>query len=126
VSGRTKGYVGSHSITYDENNYMVLSIPLPIECETVAGNDEPMLGVTIRMETSLISELAIKMDVRRKQEATDMDLCIRATPLGARMCDAILRLLVSCALRSMLPYLAPGLCAKSCTTHCADRRAARS
>jgi hypothetical protein len=58
VSGRTKGYVGSHSIIYDENNYMVLSIPLPIECETVAGNDEPMLGVTIRMETRLISELA--------------------------------------------------------------------
>src|SRR5258708_16937174 len=45
------------------------------------------------METSVISELAIKMDVRRKQDATDMDRCIRATPLDARMCDAIVRLL---------------------------------
>jgi AraC-like DNA-binding protein len=109
VSGHTKGYIGSHCITYDENNYLILPIPLPIECETVAGNDEPLLGVTIRMETSLISELAIKMDVRRKQEATDMDLCIRATPLDARMCDAIVRLLV--CLRSPVDaaVLGPGI-----------------
>src|SRR5258708_12464650 len=53
----------------------------------------PLLGVKINMETSVISELAIKMDVRRKQESADMDRCIRATPLDARMCDAIVRLL---------------------------------
>ena len=93
ASGHKKGYVGSRCITYDENNYLVLSIPLPFECETTAGNNEPLLGVKIRMEASVISELAIKMDVRRKQEATDMDRCIRATPLDARMCDAIVRLL---------------------------------
>jgi hypothetical protein len=32
ASGRKKGYVGSRCITYDENNYLVLSIPLPFEC----------------------------------------------------------------------------------------------
>jgi AraC-like DNA-binding protein len=93
ASGHKKGYVGSRCIAYDENNYLVLSIPLPFECETTAGNNEPLLGVKIRMEASVISELAIKMDVRRKQAATDMDRCIRATPLDARMCDAIVRLL---------------------------------
>jgi AraC-like DNA-binding protein len=109
ASGRKKGYVGSHCITWDEHNYLVLTIPLPFECETVAGNNEPLLGVTIRMETSLISELAIKMDVRRKQEATDMDRCFRATPLDARMCDAIVRLLE--CLRSPIEaaVLGPGI-----------------
>jgi len=109
VSGRTKGYVGSHCITYDENNYLVLPIPLPVECETVAGNDEPLLGVTIRMETSLISELAIKMDVRRKHEATDMGLCIRATPLDARMCNAIVRLLACSRSPVDAAVLGPGI-----------------
>src|ERR1700730_5112747 len=71
ASGRKKGYVGSHCIAWDENNYLVLSIPLPFECETVAGNNEPLLGVTIRMDTGLISELAIKMDARRKRGAPD-------------------------------------------------------
>src|SRR5438067_2237049 len=27
VSGHTKRYIGSHCITYDENNYLVLPIP---------------------------------------------------------------------------------------------------
>jgi len=109
ASGRKKGYVGSHCIAYDENNYLVLSIPLPFECETVAGNNEPLLGVTIRMETSLISELAIKMDARRKQEATDMDHCIRATPLDPRMCDAIVRLLVYLRSPVDATVLGPGI-----------------
>src|ERR1700730_13422267 len=47
ASGHKKGYVGSRCITYDENNYLVLSIPLPFECETAAGNNEPLLGVKI-------------------------------------------------------------------------------
>ena len=75
ASGHKKGYVGSRCIPYDENNYLVLSIPLPFECETAAGNNEPLLGVKIRMEPSLISELAIKMDVRRK-------LCLRLPGLN--------------------------------------------
>jgi AraC-like DNA-binding protein len=93
ASGRKKGYIGDRRVIYDENNYLVLSVPLPFECETEVGNGEPLLGVSIRMEMSLISELAIKMDVRRRQEMADADACIRATPLDARMSDAIVRLL---------------------------------
>lgn len=62
--GRKKGYIGDRRVVYDENNYLVLSVPLPFECETEVGDGEPLLGVSVRMEMSLISELAIKMDVR--------------------------------------------------------------
>ena len=92
ASGRKKGYIGDRCVIYDENNYLVLSVPLPFECETELRDGEPLLGVSIRMETSLISELAIKMDVRR-HEAAEADGCIRATPLDARMSDAVVRLL---------------------------------
>ncbi|MCU1262197.1 MAG: transcriptional regulator, AraC family [Bryobacterales bacterium] len=92
ASGRKKGYIGDRRVVYDDNNYLVLSVPLPFECETEVGEGEPLLGVSVRMEMSLISELATKMDVRR-QEAADADGCIRATRLDARMSDAIVRLL---------------------------------
>jgi AraC-like DNA-binding protein len=91
--GRKKGYIGDRRVVYDENNYLVLSVPLPFECETEVGDGEPLLGVSVRMEMSLISELAIKMDVRRRPGTADADGCIRATPLDARMSDAIARLL---------------------------------
>ena len=93
ASGRKKGYIGDRRVVYDENNYLVLSVPLPFECETEVGDGEPLLGVSVRMETSLISELAIKMDVRRRHKEGDADGCIRATPLDARMSDAVVRLL---------------------------------
>src|SRR6266404_2212203 len=93
ASGRKKGYIGDRRVVYDENNYLVLSVPLPFECETEVGDDGPLLGVSVRMDMSVISELAIKMDVRRRQETTDADGCIRATPLDVRLSDAIVRLL---------------------------------
>jgi AraC-like DNA-binding protein len=109
ASGRKKGYIGDRRVVYDENNYLVLSVPLPFECKTEVGHDEPLLGVLVRMEMSLISELAIKMDVRRRQETADAYDCIRATPLDARMSDAIVRLLE--CLRSPLDaaVLGPGI-----------------
>src|SRR5260370_3574211 len=92
ASGRKKGYIGDRRVIYDENNYLVLSVPLPFECETEVGDGEPFLGVSIRMEMSLISELAIQMDVRSTYATADADACIRATPLDARMREAIVRL----------------------------------
>ena len=40
ASGRKKGYVGDRCLVYDANNYLVLSVPLPFECEAETGNDE--------------------------------------------------------------------------------------
>lgn len=93
ASGRKTGYIGDRVIVYDENNYLVLSVPLPFECEGQATDGEPLLGVSVRMDIGLISELAITMDAGRKQEAVNSDGCIRATPLDSRMKGAIVRLL---------------------------------
>jgi AraC-like DNA-binding protein len=95
ASGRKKGYIGDRVIVYDESNYLVLSVPLPFECETEAScGGGPLLGVSVRMDLSLISELAVKMDLERKHEtAAVADGCIRATPLDLKMSDAVVRLL---------------------------------
>src|SRR5260370_39222745 len=93
ASGHKTGYVGSRCFTYDENNYLVLSIPLPFECETAAGNNEPLLGVKIRIETSGNNERAIKKDGRKKQGSAGNDRLHPPTTLDPRMGDAILPLL---------------------------------
>jgi AraC-like DNA-binding protein len=94
ANGRKKGYLGERCVVYDENNYLVLSVPLPFECETQVGDSGPLLGVSIRMELSLIGELALKMDARRTPGTGEESRgCIRATPLDARMSDAVVRLL---------------------------------
>lgn len=108
ASGRKIGYVGDRRVVYDENNYLVLSVPLPFECETEVGDGGPLLGVLVGVERSLISELAIKMDVRRRPEAA-ADGCIRATPVDARMSDAVVRLLECLRSPADAAVLGPGI-----------------
>ena len=44
--GRKIGYLGEKVYVYDQNNYLVLSVPLPFECETIAVlmPDSPRFG----------------------------------------------------------------------------------
>src|SRR5664279_3549971 len=39
--GRKRGYFGEQIITYDSDNFLVLSVPLPFECATEASPEEP-------------------------------------------------------------------------------------
>jgi AraC-like DNA-binding protein len=60
--GRKIGYLGEKVYVYDRNNYLVLSVPLPFECETVAQPGSPFLAVSIDMESRVIDELLTEMD----------------------------------------------------------------
>ena len=60
--GRKRGYLGDQVYTYDAHNYLVLSVPLPFECETEASPGRPMLAVSIRVDLATLAELLMKMD----------------------------------------------------------------
>jgi AraC-like DNA-binding protein len=93
ASGRKRGYVGDRCIVYDANNYLVLSIPLPFECEAETGDGEPLLGISVRMDIGVISELAATMDLCVPQHFADGVACVHATPLDVALGDAVVRLL---------------------------------
>jgi AraC-like DNA-binding protein len=60
--GQKRGYLGGRIYTYDAHNYLVLSVPMPFECETEIGPDGPLLAVSIRIDLTVLSELLMKMD----------------------------------------------------------------
>jgi hypothetical protein len=60
--GRKRGYLGDRVYTYDAGNYLVLSVPLPFECETEASREKPLLAVSIRVDLAVLAELLMKMD----------------------------------------------------------------
>jgi AraC-like DNA-binding protein len=97
ASGRKKGYVGDRCLIYDANNYLVLSAPLPFECEAETGKDERLLGLSVRMDIGVISELAASlgesMDSRIPHHSAHGVACVYATPLDAALGDAVVRLL---------------------------------
>jgi AraC-like DNA-binding protein len=93
ASGRKKGYVGDRCIVYDANNYLVLSVPLPFECEAETGNGEPLLGISVRMDIGVISEVAASMNNTIVVHSGDGVACVHATPLEGTLSDALVRLL---------------------------------
>lgn len=93
ASGRKIGFVGDRRFVYDPNNYLVLSAPLPFECRTEADVDGPMLGLSVRVVPSVVSELAVQMPTRPRPAPLDAVSCVQATPLDLAMSDAAVRLL---------------------------------
>ena len=93
ASGRKKGYVGDRCIVYDANNYLVLSVPLPFECEAETGDGEPLLAVSVRMDIGVISEVAASMNNGLAGPSADGVACVHATPLDGTLGGAVVRLL---------------------------------
>lgn len=100
ANGRKTGFLGDRTFVYDPNNYLVLSVPLPFECQTEAGPEGPMLGISVRVGPSVVSDLAVRMQSRPRQTMVEATGYVEATPLDLAMSDAALRL-VEC-LRSPL------------------------
>lgn len=91
AQGRKRGYLGDQIFTYDANHYLVLSVPLPFECETMASPDGPLLGISISVSPGIIAELM--MEIRKTQPIPmGKPESIRANPLDDRLYGAAVRL----------------------------------
>jgi AraC-like DNA-binding protein len=90
--GRKRGFLGDEVFTYDAQQFLVLSVPLPFEGETEASEAEPFLGVSIRLDLPVAAELLLALD-EASGIAAPAPKGICATPLGDQLADAVLRLL---------------------------------
>ena len=61
AQGRKRVWLGEESYVYDANNYLVLSAPMPMECETYASKAEPLLGLAIDVDPIMVGELLLEM-----------------------------------------------------------------
>ena len=89
--GRKRGYLGDQVFTYDAHNYLVLSVPLPFECETEASPEEPMLAVSIRVDLAVLGELLMKMDGAHRNPSIPQG--IYSTELDLKLSETTVRLL---------------------------------
>ncbi len=55
--GEKKVYLGDTAYVYNPENYLVLSVPIPAECETYATINEPMLSLMIDLDTQLLNRI---------------------------------------------------------------------
>lgn len=92
AQGRKAGRLGDRRFVYDANNYLVLTVPMPFECETFGRPEEPVLGLSVGVTPTVVAELL--MQIENPPGATDArPQAIEAAPLDARLSAAAVRLL---------------------------------
>ena len=90
--GRKRGYLGDEVYVYDPFNYLVLSVPLPVECEWEANPEEPLLLVAVRVEPTMLGEILLEMD-EQLLPVSPTPRGISTAPMSEKMSGAIIRLL---------------------------------
>jgi len=93
--GQKRGYLGDKVYTYDPHNYLVLSVPMPFECEAEIDPNGPFLAVAIRIEVAVLGELLMKMDRRPPANGEYQPSGMFSTPLDLALSEATVRLLES-------------------------------
>ncbi|WP_336778928.1 AraC family transcriptional regulator [Pantoea sp. USHLN256] len=57
--GRKTGYLGSTVFHYDATKYLMLTVPLPVECETEATLEEPLAGMCLSVDIASLQDLLL-------------------------------------------------------------------
>ena len=73
AQGAKVGHVGEKTFRYDAENYLLLTVPLPFECQTIASKQEPFVGVSIDIDTAVLQELLIELEDENLDRPASLD-----------------------------------------------------
>lgn len=59
LQGQKIGYLGGKTFQYNPENYLLMTVPLPFECETIASAEQPLIGLSIRIDMQMLQDLLI-------------------------------------------------------------------
>ena len=65
-SGHKIGYINERTFRYDTNEYLLLTVPLPFECETFATPEVPLAGIRLNVDILQLQELL--MDIGEDEQ----------------------------------------------------------
>jgi AraC-like DNA-binding protein len=101
--GRKRAYLGGEVYHYDAYNYLVLSVPLPAECETEASPEEPLLLLAINVDPTMVGEMMLELD-EPEPPLGPTPRGIASTPMSEELGGAVIRLLecLKCPLESRI------------------------
>lgn len=60
--GTKKVHLGDAVYVYDPDRYLVLSVPLPAECEAVVAPGEPLLSMAVDIDLRVLGDIIEQMD----------------------------------------------------------------
>lgn len=108
AQGQKRVFIGDEVITYNPLNYLVLSVPLPLECETHASAEKPMLGFRVKIDAATVGEILLAIDDVH-HNSKSLPKGVYSAPLDNNLTDACVRLLESLSSPSDRRFLGPAI-----------------
>ncbi|MXR37779.1 AraC family transcriptional regulator [Craterilacuibacter sinensis] len=91
--GSKTGYLGESIFNYNENNYLVVALPTPFECETFATPENPLLGIIVDIEPVVLGNL---LEVYTPTPPLSESLCGVAPAVVSGSMQACVDRLIAC------------------------------
>ncbi|HEY0196923.1 MAG TPA: AraC family transcriptional regulator [Rhodanobacter sp.] len=106
AQGAKQLFLGGESYRYDQANYLVTSIDLPVSSQVIGATPEvPYLCAMLRFDTRRIGELMADTDMPPPAGASGRGISV--SPLSRELLDTVLRLVRLLDTPRDLPVLAP-------------------
>jgi AraC-like DNA-binding protein len=71
--GAKIGHLGDKTFRYDAENYLLLTVPLPFECQTIASKQEPFVGISIPVDVPLLQSVLMDLGEEHVDELVATD-----------------------------------------------------
>ena len=100
AQGRKEIYLGERSVNYGPGDYLVLGVPLPLECEAFSEGNLPILSLTINVDQKLLHKLVDQLSADLNESGSfyardQLQLGIRSESLNGAMQDTFQRLVLA-------------------------------
>ena len=97
AQGMKRFHLPDRVIHYDAHNYLVLTVPVPADCETVIDASGPFLAVSVRIDLALLSDLLLGVAgtalVQKPRCGTQPDSWVSAPAITPALSNVAVRLL---------------------------------
>lgn len=106
AQGEKHIFLGNDSFVYGPAHYLVVSVPMPIECEAIAKPGEPILGFSVNVDSTAVGEILLEIDDPHP-EAETLPQGIYSAVLKSDLADSAVRLLEALSSRKDAKVLGP-------------------
>ncbi|MGR5301535.1 AraC family transcriptional regulator [Vibrio alfacsensis] len=88
-------HIGTTPVRYGPDDYLVVGVPMPLECEAIATNNAPLYGISIDISLALLQKLVKKLEAKRFSNVVeDSAQCgLKSVRMNDAMLDACKRLM---------------------------------
>lgn len=89
-------HIGESCVSYGPNDYLVVGVPLPLECEAFAKENSQILGLSITIDQATLQRMVNALQNSGRKLGNPMrndSICLNSVPMDNDMFDTCMRLM---------------------------------